>query len=155
MKARALLPLSLMLISLGCGKGSYTAVPVSGQVTMNNQPLANVIVSFQPVGTGSNPNPGPGSSGKTDSEGRFTLKLLSTPPRDGAVVGQHRVQIYTPETGEGAVPYDPELGSPDGAPAKPSKPVEFIPARYHDQSKMTFDVPEGGTNQANFALTRP
>ncbi len=152
MKVHALAALPLALLVLGCGKEAYQYVPVSGVVTMNNKPLPNVMVVFQPVGTGSNPNPGPGSSGKTDAQGRYTLKVVASSPRDGAVVGRHKVQIYPPDGSEDLV-IDKEVGSPDDAP--PSKPVPLVPSRYHDMSTLTFEVPAGGTDQANFALTRP
>ena len=39
----------LVLSAVGCGGAGYGEVPVSGQVTYNGEPLANVHLSFQPI----------------------------------------------------------------------------------------------------------
>src|ERR1700724_2573379 len=91
MKARWLVGMG-MLVLAGCGGGCQVAA-VSGQVTMNGQPLPGAQVTFQPIGS-SGEDPGPGSSGITDDQGRYTLKLL-TLSKPGAVVGKHRVMIFT------------------------------------------------------------
>lgn len=150
MKACTLWALPVVLCLMGCGKDSRY-VPVSGRVTMNKQPLANVMVVFQPVAKGDSQVAGSGSSGKTDSDGRFTLKVIADPSKEGAVVGRHKVQIYPPDGLE--VKIDPEVGSPDDAPA--AKPTIQVPLRYNDATTLTFDVPEAGTDKADFSLTRP
>jgi hypothetical protein len=33
--------------------------------------------------------------------------------------------------------------------------VKGVPAKYNRNSELTFDVPSGGTDQANFSLTAP
>jgi hypothetical protein len=113
---------------------------------MDGNPLPNVHVQFQPIGTKENPNPGRGSYGATDAEGKYRLRIDGE--RDGAVVAKHRVAISTILPGEG-VNFDPETGSPDGAPPGGR---ERIPARYNDQTELTFDVPASGTVQADFQL---
>src|SRR5262245_53655961 len=57
----------------GCGRKS-NVVPVSGKVTVNGQPLANVAVNFGPLTGGL--DGAYASYGKTDADGRFTLKLV-------------------------------------------------------------------------------
>ena len=75
---------------VGCaGQG---LAPVSGRVTLDGKPAANVHVSFQPMATGGNINPGGGSYAIVDEDGRFTLKTVDGDKR-GAVVGKHRVEI--------------------------------------------------------------
>jgi hypothetical protein len=49
--------------------------------------------------------------------------------------------------------FDEETGSPDGEVGPPR--VETIPLRYNDQTVLTFNVPPGGTDQANFQLKSP
>jgi hypothetical protein len=105
---------------------------------------------LQPVGGKDNPNPGRGSAGLTDENGRFVLK---TPEGvNGAVVGAHQVKITTAE--EGIVGFDPATGSPDNVPTKKVK-IDPIPTDWRSMGKNTFDVPAGGTDQANFDITNP
>jgi hypothetical protein len=132
----------------GCGGSKYA--PVSGVVTLNGKPYGKAVVSFQPHATKDNPNPGRGSSGYTDENGRFTLK--SDDGHEGAVVGNHRIRIMTRRdntTGE----FDPEVGSPDLDPkARPRGFVEPIPPEWYATSTKDFEVPAGGTDQANFDI---
>jgi hypothetical protein len=132
-----MLPISLFLIGCGGGNGIPTA-SVSGKITMDDKPLANVSVTFQPQG-GEKLNTGGGSFGKTDEEGRFALEFVASGD-SGAVVGEHRVSISTPE---------PEEAQQDDA----FEFVDPIPARYNRSSTLTFEVPADGTTEANFALT--
>jgi hypothetical protein len=127
----------------GCGGEPYKIAPVSGRVTLNGQPLANAAVLFQPVATKDNANPGPGSGGITGADGRYALRLVGS-NRDGAVVGKHKVQITM------AGKDDPA----DDRPRKKSGPA--LPRRYHGKdTKLDCDVPAGGTDSADFALTSP
>ena len=133
----------------GCGSDSKY-VPVSGVGKLNGKPYANAAVMFQPVGGKDNQNPGRGSSGLTDENGRFVLK--TSEGVDGAVIGTHQVKITTAE--EGLVGFDPATGSPDNVPTKKAK-IDPIPTEWRSMGKHTFDVPAGGTDQANFDLTNP
>ncbi len=126
------------LICCGCSKPTYTTAPVSGRVTMDQKPLAEVTVTFQPIAQPGEPNPGPGSVGVTDSDGRFTLKVVGS-GEEGAVVGSHSVRLASKRP-----PQDPK---DDRTP--PFR--EIIPPRWRDNSQ-TFDVPAEGTDQANFEV---
>ena len=77
-------------VLVGCGPGSDT-VPVSGIVTYQGQPLAEVEVTFFP-------EEGRPASGVTNASGRYTLSTFAS--NDGAIPGEHRVVItehYPPE----------------------------------------------------------
>src|SRR2546426_3668999 len=129
-----LLPV-LAALAVGCGSGSIA--PVSGRVTLNNLPLANAAITFQPVAE-TNQNPGPGSGGFTDSDGRYTLKIVGKETK-GAVVGKHKVRISL-------VPKDTEDDQP--------KKYKQLPAKYSGKdTQLEYDVPAGGTDSADFALT--
>lgn len=128
--------LGLLLVA-GCGGPDYELAPVSGRVTLDGKPIADVVVTFQPVASDrDNPNPGPGSTAKTDAQGRFTLRTIQ-PDEPGAVVGQHVVRLTTVAT---------DIDTADDT----AQVVErLLPASCLDGS-MTFDVPPAGTDAANF-----
>jgi hypothetical protein len=75
-------------LSAGCSDGRPTRVPVSGQVLIDGQPLTVGNIKFVPDGARA-------SSGKLDSQGRFTLTCYDG--EDGVVPGRHRAQISAME----------------------------------------------------------
>jgi hypothetical protein len=121
---------------LGCGRKA-NIVPVSGRVTLDGQPLANVAINFGPLTGGL--DGAYASYGKTDAEGRYTLKLVDN-GQPGASIGKNRVTLN--ESGLG--------GESDGAAAK----IQFkLPPKARDGT-MQFDVPPGGTDAANFEFSK-
>ena len=117
-------------------------MPVSGRVTLDGKPAAGVHVSFQPVATGGNKNPGGGSYAITDADGRFTLRLVEG-GGTGAFAGKHRVEITTRTEADNVT--DTRVKAPD--------PKTVIPAKYNRNTDLTFEVPPGGTDRADFTLT--
>jgi hypothetical protein len=116
----------------------------------NGKPYPRAIVSFQPIGTPDNPNPGRGSYGHADENGRFTLVVDDKTP--GAVVGRHLVRIRTARESRDAG-FDPALGTLDGDPkARVKLDLDPIPQEWNGSSKKEFEVPPGGTDQANFDI---
>jgi hypothetical protein len=113
-------------------------------VTLNGKPLANALVAFNPVPKEGSSEAGPGSIATTNDNGEFTLRV--GPHQQGALVGKHRVAI----TGR-----DPRGEDSDVRGARGGGAVNTIPSRYNDQSELTFEVPSGGTDQANFDLKSP
>ena len=79
---RFLSVLSILAI-VGCSSG-ITLLPVSGQVTLDDKPVAGAAVLFQPVAGG------PAASGVTDADGNYTLETAN---RKGAVPGEHKVTV--------------------------------------------------------------
>jgi hypothetical protein len=131
---RWLIFLGLVMTAQGCGGGART-VAVTGQVRLDGQPLAGAQVFFRPDSR--ERNPGPASSGKTDAEGRFTLRTVDE--HNGAVAGPHRVRISMPMKAPGS--------SADAA------PIDKLPAKYSGEgSILRFTVPPDGTKEANFDL---
>jgi hypothetical protein len=129
----------LMLLVLGCG-GSNIA-PVSGRVTLDNKPLANATVLFEPLSN--DKFPGPSSAGKTDERGEYTLQLATSSVR-GARVGRHKVVITAydsnaiPSSGGGGI-----------------VPKGLVPRCYNVESELTFEVPAEGSTSADFDLKTP
>lgn len=130
-------------ISVGCGESSkYPLAPVTGVVTLDGEPLADAVVNFQPMASSKDGKVGAGSNARTDEQGRFVLNTIDDHP--GAVVAKHRVRIYS---------YSPESPRVDDTDSGP--PKERVPQRYNYRSKLTFEVPAAGTNEANFDLELP
>jgi hypothetical protein len=143
MLSRILL-ISLLVGLSGCGSGPKF-VPVSGTVTLDGKPLANALVAFKPAALpGKIEAAGPGSMGVTDENGRYVLKVIYTDGRtEGAVVGEHRVRISTT---------DHVSAGGDSTDVAPRQQKERVPAKYNTNSQLTFTVPPGGTDAANFDL---
>lgn len=115
----------------GCGGSDVPrTAKVQGTVTMNGKPVPNIGVVFFPVGSG------PMASGNTDDQGKFELTTVS--PKDGAVIGQHRVAFGAAE--ESSSEYARKT----------------LPARYEspETSRVTADVADGKVNEFSFDLTK-
>src|SRR5690606_16725167 len=79
--------LGAILMVSGCGSNGPAVVPVTGIVTANGKPLADVLVEFVPQ------EEGWGSRGKTASDGTFELYYRDG--QKGAEAVKHRVRIST------------------------------------------------------------
>jgi hypothetical protein len=130
----------VVVLALGCG-GS-TVAPVSGKVTLDGKPVANVDVTFSPVAASGTIEAGMSATGKTNENGEYTLK--ATNGKTGAQVGMNRVSI---------VSLAAQVGEGDQRPPRGGwKLQNKIPAKYNEKSELTFDV-KPGTNTADFPLT--
>ncbi|MSR80652.1 MAG: hypothetical protein EXS11_07980 [Gemmataceae bacterium] len=134
------------LAIIGCG--GENIVPVSGKVTVDGKPHKGLIVSFQPLRTSTNINPGRGSAAVTDASGAFTLVYDGTSP--GAIVGKHRIKIFT-QMGAEPPPEDTKSES-DPKAFNYATARETIPIEWHERSEKEFEVPAGGTREANFTI---
>lgn len=128
----------LLLIAFaaaGCGDGRNSA-PVTGKVTVNGKPLADVGVTFEPQGTGA----GRGSFGRTDADGRYTLQFVDS-QQDGALVGKHLVTFSDLAASE------TEQSDAGNLPEKPLR----IPAKYSGEG-LEYEVAAAGADHADFDL---
>ena len=130
----------LSLALAGCSGPTHQFAPVSGKVTWKGQPLAGADVYFAPTG---GLDAGPSSTGKTDKDGRFKLRV-DILDRDGAVVGNHVVRVSKYSEAKGTRPEEADAGSQSAK--------NVIPYKYNAESKLNFTVPAQGTDQANFDL---
>jgi hypothetical protein len=131
--------LSVLLLPLGCGtKGkSYDVAPVSGHVTMDGKPMADLEVRFSPSAGLDYPY----SVGVTDEQGNYTLKLAGPGGgREGAVVGEHHVTIDIDDQLKGKL-------------FQGKRPYEVVPAKYNKKSQMKATVPPEGKKDADYNLT--
>jgi hypothetical protein len=140
MHPRLLLLGLAVLLALGCG-GSKKIVPVSGKVTVDGKPMADLTVTFSPEAEPGSIEGGISSTGKTNADGEYTL--TTSDGRKGAQVGKHRVSIVL-------LAADP--GDGDHRP-RPGSLKNKIPPKYNDQTILKCDVPAGGKNDADFPLT--
>src|SRR5437879_1754127 len=122
-----------VMVMAGCGDQRYA--PVSGRVTLDGKPVSHVTVQFQPVGSKRNVNPGRGSSAVTDADGTFALRVNTQ--QAGAVIGEHEVRLTTVlKRDSSQSPWADDI----------------IPPKYKAEGALKYEVPRGGTDQANFDL---
>jgi len=137
--ANYLRPVSVVLavalgagIVCGCGPSRPPTALVSGEVTLEGEPLSSAAVTFTPV-AGGRP-----AYGATDAEGHFRLSTFSAD--DGAILGEHIATISKEEPGSGVII---EEGNLDGGPVDPSAtPTSLVPSRYSrvDTSPLRYTV---------------
>lgn len=96
-------------------------------------------VVFQPIATTA--KPGPGSIGRTNENGVFELQLFNGKAK-GALIGKHKVSITAYEGDD-----EPQSSSAD----MPFRKA-LVPDKYNSETILTFEVPAGGTNEAQFDL---
>ncbi|HEX2473831.1 MAG TPA: hypothetical protein VHK01_03735 [Lacipirellulaceae bacterium] len=102
-------------------------------MTLDGAPIEGVHVAFFPEGA--SVNDPTLFRGVTDADGRYLLRN-PVENKTNAPAGRYRVSLTTSVAG----PNDDET--------KPLPP-ERVPAKFRDQK---FEVPEGGTKEANFDL---
>lgn len=124
---------SLVACVAGCGGESL--VPLEGTVTLDGKPMAGVHVLFFP--TEAEANDATQYRGITDNQGHYSLERASD-DSVGLTPGTYRVSLTTAVI-EG---FSDELTP---------TPPERVPRKYRDGT-LTFDVPEGGTQEANFEM---
>lgn len=138
------LGVSLFLLP-GCN--SQNVVPVSGTVTIDGKPAANVRLAFRPVATDkSGTSAGYGAIGTTDANGHYEMEIISaTREGKGASVGKNRVKITLigDNTKSDSLP-----SLANGSPIKKSLAFPW----GETEVNTTIDVPANGTNSADFAL---
>ena len=154
---------------VGCQGDGFRLAPVTGSVTYEGAPVADLTIAFSPISTKENPTPGPFSTGTTDSEGKFTL--VSRHGKPGAVVGTHRVTIRLPADATstklrdandrvddlrsaGADAATVQAAKDDVARIKEKiKKYSFVPARYLNRPLTELDVPAEGVADHVIELT--
>ena len=152
---------SVLLISAGCGAAGLQ--PVSGRVTLDGEPVANAEVIFAPMQVKGIANPGPHSKATTDSDGRF--EVASKDGNKGAITGKHRVGITTGKLKDmdvskvvsKALAENPKISDKALAEVRLKAIRDLTPKSklsdsYNRKTILTFEVVQGGTEEANFDL---
>lgn len=139
-----------VVIAIGCGKpkADYSLVDLvdgHGTVTLDGQPLAAAVVTFEDAVDGTF------SYGLTDTEGNYVLQFDSE--MQGVKTGKKVVRISTSRVllGLNSRPGQADEGEDGSATGSAAK--EQVPTRYNRNSELTVEVtPDSGP--FDFALTR-
>ncbi|QDT66384.1 hypothetical protein [Calycomorphotria hydatis] len=132
----------LTVLLAGCFSGDgYEYVPVTGRLTIDGKPLADIQVYFSPKLIDETGIAGPPSAGTTDNDGNYSLRVLRKGGSTGAIPGTHFVKFL-----------DQNEVSESTGEEEDFKPIASrIPRKYNDG--LDFIVPKEGTDAANFELT--
>ena len=123
--------------------GKLGLVAVGGRITLDGQPLAKAVVTFEDAGDGTF------SFGQTDSSGNYKLRLDTE--MMGVKPGKKIVRISTTRKILGLNSSEAGDEGNEGD-AKPEPAKELVPDKYHKKSELTVDVT--ASNRAfNFELT--
>lgn len=158
MHSRISLPFGALLLTLaallGCNGGSgVKPVSVSGVITVNGEPLANAEINFITDEFA--------GYGKTDAQGRYAL-VQGAAPGDNKITINKILKVEgmeysdNPEDGldEGQMAAASGVPGP-GGPGGGKSAEKQLPPEYSDiaNTKLTFKVPEDGSEAADFRLT--
>jgi len=133
---------------VGCGGSNLGQV--SGKVTMDGEPLPNVMVTFVPQAGGRS------STGTTNAAGEYELVYVG---ETGAEIGTHKVSVKSlaapaeavAETSSDSAAYEAQaLGS--ASDYDNATTTEKIPAKYNTETTLVEEV-KPGSNTINLELT--
>lgn len=132
----------------GCGgEDGPTFYPVRGTITLDDQPLPNASIIFQPTS-------GPVATGTSDAEGKFTL---TTSGQEGAAAGDYTISVTAVEGSNANANMSPDdMANMTDAGTLPSEPKSLIPAKYAlaGQSGLTATVSDDASkNDVTLKLT--
>lgn len=129
----------LATLAAGCGGGGdgLPRQAVSGNVTLDGEPLKAGMIQFLPGD--------PSAKDATTGGAPIRDGAFSISSDVGLVPGRYKVSISSPSSEPGG----------DGAPGSAaSLPREGLPAKYNTASTLTAEVEDGGGNAFEFPLTR-
>ncbi len=95
----------------GCSADSFTTAAVTGKVTVDDKPMAGIMLEFEPERTGNEILPT--AYGMTDAEGRYEVSRVGDPGgKPGAVIGMNTVRLSATEgSGSKIHPYYSDQGA--------------------------------------------
>lgn len=142
--------LLVMLVCIGCDSGPPLG-SVSGKVTMDGQPMENVLVTFVPE------QGGRAATGKTDASGQYELIYLT---HKGALVGKHKVTVTTLQEAKKPVS-EMRSDSPEYQKYLKESQDDYnkavvrepIPERYNAKTELVKEV-SSGKNVIDLELTK-
>jgi hypothetical protein len=108
-------------LASGCSKTKVPLAPVSGKVTVDNQPVTSGQISLIPLERTAESKAGM-SAGTIDSSGNYTI---STGGRPGAPLGRYKVTV------------SPVMVPPEGATGPPTAPYNNS---YQNANSSTLEI---------------
>ncbi|MEM1062002.1 MAG: hypothetical protein AAF532_00670 [Planctomycetota bacterium] len=136
---RAVLLASLITtatVLTGCGSSDdQTIVQVQGRLTVDGEPVENVVLNFNPRAEEGAVIAGPRSFGMTDANGEYKLRIGRRGAGNGAVPGRHRISFSKEE-----IDLDLDLYK------------NLVPEPYATEG-FEFTIPPGGTDSADIDLS--
>ena len=124
----------------GCGGGNPLGRhALSGNVTLDGQPLAQGNIEFAPEQAGGV------SSGAAVQQGRYDIPTLK-----GLPPGTYRVRIFASQAS--SAPRTPEEAT---LPSEHWPGKELVASRFNTASELTAQVVDEGHNEFNFAVSSP
>ncbi|WP_437193124.1 hypothetical protein [Planctomicrobium sp. SH527] len=133
--------LGFVAVSLtGCSQTGPDLAKVTGTVSLDGKPVPGAVIRFIPQGEKGSP-----SYGGTDDSGNY--KLMFSTSKDGAMLGEHFVEISTTKISKSELAELKAAG--ENVPT-----VEFvaIPKKYNKRGTLTATVTKG-RNDIDFDLT--
>ena len=127
--------LFMATLCVGCGPRT---VAVSGKIIVDGQPAENIRVVFQSAAGGMEVSPV--AIGLTDKNGEYSLSLAEK-KKKGAIPGPYAVFLTWRDP-------DAEENPIEGETVAKESPYKLPPRA--NSGELRFDVPEGGTKEANF-----
>jgi len=109
-------------------RGRPPVYETTGQVTYNGEPIADAVVTFQPVD-----DTGRGGSAVTDDQGYFEAQTFD--PGDGLTEGTHRVAVQKIQMVDASGNVVTEIREPGGIREK-----NLLPKRYADFEKSEIEI---------------
>jgi hypothetical protein len=132
--------IGICLLAPGCGEpgNKHGALPISGAVTVDGEPLKSGYLVFEPK------SGQPTQSGGMIRDGKFDV-----PAKNGAAPGMYSVAIFA----EGEAPATTAApGTPEYEAATARARGNPIPSRYNFNSELTAEVTSSGENVFSFNL---
>jgi hypothetical protein len=131
--------LAAPLVLAGCSDQYAGRMAVSGNVTLEGQPLDGGSISFEPIDQGLDTR-----AGGEVKNGRFSI-----PRESGLKPGKYLVRLTA---GDGKTPTNEEAGAPGGSTNIIS--VDRIPEDWNVNSKHEVEVKADGSNTFEFPIPK-
>ena len=144
-----------LLFTVGCGPG---VSPVTGTVTLDGKPAADLLVAFTPDGGGTSGAATTDASGNYSissplgnglPQGNYTIRITSQPPVDDSMTES---TDYSDEEYDGGSMNEGYDKLAEGEQDEYEQFKELIPAKYNSNTTLKEEI-VAGENSFNFELT--
>ncbi|MDR0704425.1 MAG: carboxypeptidase-like regulatory domain-containing protein [Planctomycetaceae bacterium] len=131
-----LFPIILILLFLaGCTNNPQGRLPITGEVTLNGQPLENGSISFDPIGS---------QTERLQSGGQIVNGKYEIAAPQGLVPGEYQVRITS-------MIVDPKAPPPKDS-VEPPKMINIVPPEFGSKTTQKVTVEKGKENRFDFKM---